>query len=71
MGWFGTGVALGLAASFALTRMLESLLFGVRSSDALTMLLSAAMLLSVGAAAAYLPARRAARFDPITSIKYE
>jgi predicted permease len=71
MGLVGTGVALGLVASFGLARMIESLLFGVKSSDVLTMLLSAGTLLSVGVGAAYLPARRAARLDPITSIKYE
>jgi putative ABC transport system permease protein len=67
----GTGVALGLVASFGLARMIESLLFGVKSSDLLTLLLSAGTLLSVGISSAYLPARRAARLDPITSMKYE
>jgi predicted permease len=71
MGVVGIGVVLGVAASLALARVIESLLFGVTGADPISMFLSAAMLLGVGAAAAYLPARRAARLDPITSIKYE
>ena len=69
IGLVGTGVALGLFASVGLTRIIQGLLFGVKAFDALTTLLSTAILIAVGAAAAYLPARRASRVDPITSIK--
>jgi ABC-type antimicrobial peptide transport system permease subunit len=71
MGLVAAGVALGVFASLGLSRMIESLLFGVKGADAWTILLSITILFSVGAAAAYIPARRAARLDPITSIRYE
>jgi predicted permease len=71
MALVGTGVALGLGAGVGLARLVESLLFGVRGTDAVTLLLAAAVLLGVGAAAAYWPARRAVSADPITSLRYE
>src|SRR5207247_5190148 len=52
------GVLVGLGGAVALAHLVESLLFGVRGSDAVTLVASAAMLLTVGAAAAYWPARR-------------
>jgi putative ABC transport system permease protein len=58
------GVVVGVGASFYLTRCLESLLFGVKATDAASFLVSAATLLAVAVAAAYLPARRAAKVDP-------
>lgn len=64
-----SGVLIGLAAAGALMRLVENLLFGVRSSDAVTFAASAATLLTVGAAAAYWPARRAAQLNPVATLR--
>jgi putative ABC transport system permease protein len=65
------GVALGLAGSLALTRFLESLLFGVTPTDPLTFGAVALLLVGVAAVASYLPARRATRVDPMTVLRQE
>jgi predicted permease len=63
------GVGLGLAASFALTRYLESLLLGVTSTDALTFLTAAISLCAVALLACLIPAGRAIRVDPIVALR--
>jgi predicted permease len=65
------GVALGLAASFALTRYLSSLLLGVTSTDALTFSTVAILLCAVALFASFIPARRAMRVDPMIALRYE
>jgi ABC-type antimicrobial peptide transport system permease subunit len=65
------GVVAGLAGAAVLARLVESLLFGVRSSDAMTLVASAAMMLIVGAAAAYWPARRVSLLNPIATLRAE
>ena len=65
------GIAIGLGAAIGLARFVESLLFGVKVTDIPTMTLSAAMILSVAAAAAYWPARRAVTADPLAALKRE
>src|SRR5262245_30848931 len=65
------GVALGLLASFAFTRVLKSLLFGVGATDPMTFGGIALMLLGVALFACWLPARRAANMDPLVSLRVE
>ena len=67
----GVGIALGIIAALALTRTIESLLFGVTPSDPLTFVIITALLLVTAVLAAWLPARRAARIDPLISLRSE
>ncbi len=65
------GVALGLAGSLALTRLLRTLLFNVQAHDLATFAAVAAGLSLVALAASYIPARRASRVDPMVALRYE
>jgi putative ABC transport system permease protein len=67
----GAGVAAGGMTAFWLSQFVEGLLFGVRPGDATTLGLAAATLVIVAFVAAYLPARRAMRIDPMTALRYE
>ena len=66
-----TGTGIGLAASFGLTRLIESLLFEVGPRDPATFLLVSSLLFVVALAACYIPARRAMRVDPMVALRYE
>jgi putative ABC transport system permease protein len=65
------GVALGLVASFALTRLMASMLFGVSVSDPLTYGAVVVILLAVAVLACWIPAVRAMRVDPMVALRYE
>ena len=65
------GIALGVAAAFALTRFVASMLFGLKPMDPLTMIGAGVVLFTVALAAGYGPARRASRIDPMVALRNE
>jgi putative ABC transport system permease protein len=66
-----SGLAIGLAASFALTRLFKSMLYGISTTDAMTFVVTALLLTAVAILACYIPARRATKVDPIVALRYE
>jgi predicted permease len=67
----GIGVTLGLPLAFILVRLIHSYLFGVQSYDPATVISAIILLFSVGVLAAWIPARRAAKIDPMEALRYE
>ena len=66
-----SGVAVGLIATFAVTRLIATLLFGVTAADPATFGLTALLLVAVAVLASYLPARKATKVDPLVALRYE
>ena len=67
----GLGVAIGLPAALALTRVLASQLYNIAPGDPLVISLAVSGIAATAAVSAYIPARRATRVDPVTALRYE
>lgn len=65
------GAAAGIGAAIAVTRYLNSFLYGVHADDPLTMIVAAVLLMLVALAACYIPARRAMKIDPMAALRFE
>ena len=66
-----SGIAIGLGAAFVLTRFLSSMLFGIGANDLTSFMVAALVLASSALLACYIPARRAAKVDPMVALRYE
>lgn len=71
LGLVAVGVALGLAGAWASTRVLETLLFGVRPADGIAFVCGSGVLVLVVLLACDIPARRATRVDPLVALRHE
>ncbi len=67
----GGGIAIGLPAALVATRVVQSLLYGVKTNDAASFAAAAAMVVAVAALAVAVPARRAMATDPVRALRYE
>jgi putative ABC transport system permease protein len=67
----GAGIVLGLAGAYALTRLMKALLFEVSPTDPATFVSIALLLAGVALLACFVPARRATKVDPLTSLRHE
>ena len=67
----GAGVAIGVVAALGLTRLMTSMLFDVRPADPMTFVAVSLLLAVVALVSSYLPARRAAKVEPMKALRYE
>ena len=65
------GIAIGVPPTLALTRLISTMLYGVKASDPLTMVGATLLMVAVAAMAALIPARKASRVDPLVALRYE
>jgi ABC-type antimicrobial peptide transport system permease subunit len=65
------GMAVGIPAALAASRLISSMVYGIAANDAVTILLSSSILLAAAALAGYVPVRRASRIDPMTALRSE
>jgi len=65
------GIAMGLSAALATTRLISTLLFGLTPNDPLTIAVAALLLIGMAALAGYLPARKASQVDPMAALRQE
>ncbi len=65
------GVGAGLCGAFLLSRVLTKFLYGISATDPLTYVAVGALLIGIALAACYIPARRAAKVDPMTALRHE
>jgi ABC-type lipoprotein release transport system permease subunit len=64
-------VAIGLAAALGLTRFLSGLLYGVKPGDPATLVAVSALLMAIALLASYIPARQAAKVDPMVALRHD
>ena len=67
----GIGIAIGLPAALAVTRLLSSQLYGITPNDPVTIIGATLGIAAMAVLSGYLPARRATRIDPVTALRYE
>jgi putative ABC transport system permease protein len=69
--WLLIGIGIGIPASIALEKILQNRIWGIKSADPLTLAAVSLVLIAVGLAACYFPARRASKVDPMVALRYE
>jgi putative ABC transport system permease protein len=69
--WLVIGIGLGVPASVGLAKVLQNRIWGLKAADPLTLAIVALLLTAAGLAACYIPARRAAKVDPMVALRYE
>ena len=67
----GSGILIGLVAALGATRVVQSLLYGMKANDAASFVAAAGMVLAVAALAVVVPSRRAMATDPVRALRYQ